>query len=274
MFKFSLALLLTFLTVAPPASADTSALLTEWRKLDPSATCAMDGASCQGKLPSYSSTQPVVIFVPSQYRSTFGLDLIIHFHGHLNRTTDSSPAGVLQEFQFGQKLAASRRNAILVMPASQGRCNDYKAAFVSRDGYPAFIAELTGLLKRSGLANTAPSVTLMGHSGAYVPIASILKADPNRARAVVLYDATYGEATTYTSYSKAGKRLIIYYLKDSDTQEVALKIAADGRFSRYLELQDRASWSVCLQPITYQCGFHCAFGCMGCRRAQPDVRGL
>ena len=138
----------------------------------------------------------VAIAVPRQLvgRPVRRVDLIVHFHGHLNECLRA-----VEQFQLGDQLAASGCHAVLVVPQGPKDVPDSSGGKLEKPGaFAAFVDELQGVLEKSG-ALASPKVeirniVLSGHSGAYRVMARILDVGGkwDQIREVWLFDAAYG----------------------------------------------------------------------------------
>ena len=69
--------------------------------------------------PHYADSS-LVVFVPEKLQpSDNGVNLIVHFHGHMNDNM-----GVLENYRIPQSLVAERTNAILVLPQGPYRARE------------------------------------------------------------------------------------------------------------------------------------------------------
>ena len=175
----------------------------------------------------------VAIFVPRGFRPAPALDLVIHFHGWFN-----SVSNVLAEFQLPEQFAASRRNAILVVPQGPRNAPDsFGGKLEDPGGFARFLAELQGVLKNLPGCAQAPlgRVILSGHSGGYRVIARCLAQGgaTNTVREVWLFDALYAEADKYETWWQARHgRLLNIHTKDggtrAETERFMARMTAQG----------------------------------------------
>ncbi|MBI2605034.1 MAG: hypothetical protein HYW49_03030 [Deltaproteobacteria bacterium] len=169
-----------------------------------STSSAFGGQVFPGKIEGYP--EDVAIFANKAYKPADKTTLILHLHGWLH--VRDHLAGkmekfddVLAEFNFGELLERSGRNdAILVVPSSLGHCETYDANLMNPKSYDSFLSTLARKLKDLGLARTAEleSVTLSGHSGAFVSISAMMW--HRKTAAVNLLDATYGRFDDFAKF--------------------------------------------------------------------------
>ncbi len=139
----------------------------------------------------------VAIAVPKQMlgRRSGSIDLIVHYHGHLNECLHA-----VEQFRLGEQLAASGCRAVLVVPQGPKFATDSGGGKHERpQAFAAFISELEGVISRSGVLGTTQTkvrhIILSGHSGAYRVMGCILDhgGEWDRIREVWLFDAAYGK---------------------------------------------------------------------------------
>jgi hypothetical protein len=127
-------------------------------------------------------------------RDATDVDLIVHFHGHMNECLN-----VVETFHLGEQLAASGKRAVLIVPQGPKYAPDSGCGKLEKEGaFAAFVAEAMQVLKRNetGIGPNARlnHIIVSGHSGAYRVIAKILEhgGEWDRIREVWLFDAAYG----------------------------------------------------------------------------------
>jgi hypothetical protein len=169
----------------------------------------------------------VAIFVPRGFRASPDVDLVLHFHGWFNNVTN-----VLSQFQLPEQFAASRRNAILVVPQGPRDAPDsFGGKLEDAGSFARFLAELHDVLKGVPGCGQAPlgRVILSGHSGGYRVIARCLAQNgaTNTVREVWLFDALYAEADKYEAWWQATHgRLLNIHTKDGGTRAETEKFLA------------------------------------------------
>lgn len=210
--------------VSPGAVADpalTAGLLEmQGFKCNPS---AKEGTTCVGTIDGYP--REVALLVPPGFRAGDRAALILHLHGF---NLDNHPLSyMLAYFRMAQSLAATARNAILVVPLSYGRCDDFNQSLADTAGhYRAFIDRVAAVIQGASLARVAEpaSITLTGHSGSYRALAAIIENGiyPERTRELYLLDATYGLAESFERFAADPHHRFwsAYHAWDSDMQAV------------------------------------------------------
>lgn len=153
----------------------------------------------------------------------------IHFHGHLVGE-GSSYDRVMAQFRFEQGLIeAGRRDMILIVPESEGRCDTFKAYFAENQNFVEFYGKMEGWLEL-GVETQSLTLFLLTHSGGYVAIESLLRQalDPShpasRIRKVALLDASYTSRTEHWAnwvQSGQGEAIWIYFMPNSQTHRGA-----------------------------------------------------
>jgi hypothetical protein len=163
-------------------------------------------ARCVGRVEGYP--RPVAVVIPVGYERTGGARIVLHLHGF-----NLSPERPLEAFLSGadDRLEAgfveSGRRAILVVPHSRGRCDDFNASLAGPAAFRRFTANVASLLRSAGLTERPgiETLTLTGHSGAYEPIAAILEGGVHATaiREVYLLDSRYLRAETFDAWVRA-----------------------------------------------------------------------
>jgi len=135
----------------------------------------------------------VAFVVPKGFRPSRQVDLIVHFHGHYNQCVKA-----IAQFRLGELLAASGRNAILMVPQGPKEAPDSGGGKLEKpDAFRAFVEEALSVLKRNEFVPPdayVRHIVLSGHSGAYRVMAKILDHGglTERIAEVWLFDAAYG----------------------------------------------------------------------------------
>ncbi len=181
------------------------------------------------KYPSHISRldrYPQEVAIYGNKKSKSGYDLILHLHGfrmkrdHLNGRLENFN-DVLEEFQFNSLLQESHRNALLVIPSSLGKCETYATHLIPEKRFQLFFNSLI-----STIGAYPKRILLVGHSGAYDALASILRS-PFHSLISELYllDATYGEEETFADFAnERGHRLVSVFRKDTSTEDGSFSI--------------------------------------------------
>jgi len=178
------------------------------------------------------SDRTVALFVPRDFRETGRIDFIVHFHGWSNTVT-----GVLEQFKLIEQLAASGKNAVLIVPQGPRNALDsFGGKLEDTNGFKAFMAEAVEKLRASGaLARTnfeIGRIILSGHSGGYHVMAAILDHGglSEKIREVWLFDALYGGTEKFVAWQKAENgRLLDIYTDHGGTKEETENLMAAYR---------------------------------------------
>lgn len=135
----------------------------------------------------------VLLFVPTGFRPTASTDYIIHFHGHVNAAIN-----VLSAFKLSEMLAASQRNAVLVIPQGPKWVPDSGIGQLEKPGgFARLMADIQFELTRTQAAlpdSKIGNIILGGHSGGYYPIGVVQQNGDlsENIRETWLWDAAYG----------------------------------------------------------------------------------
>ena len=164
----------------------------------------------------------MAIFIPNNFRATDRIDFLVHFHGWYNTV-----AGTLDEFKLAEQLAASGKNAILVVPEGPRNAPDsFGGKLEDTNGFKVFMDEVLEKLRASGaLAETnfeIGNIILSGHSGGYHVMAAILDHGglSEKIRETWLFDALYGNTENFVAWQKAENgRLLDIYTDHGGTKE-------------------------------------------------------
>ncbi len=114
----------------------------------------------------------VAIFIPQAFVPGDAVDFVVHFHGW-NNNIDTTFA----RYQLAQQMAASRKNAILLVPEGPFNAPDSYGGKLEYTGmFKELISEVVDtLVGREVLRSRAVgSIVLAGHSGAYRVMSFIL----------------------------------------------------------------------------------------------------
>ena len=173
-------------------------------------------AECRGMVEGYP--KQVRVFVPPAFSlaATPSPTLLIHFHGWLQGTLPQE--GVFDRHRFGDRLALTGVNAVLVVPESADRCATYREQLRTGPQWAGFLSRLEALGKGSGPGVLFGSLVLSGHSGAYQIFANLALALQTEDRvlrkihAAGLFDAVYGREDELTELAKllAGRKDVFY----------------------------------------------------------------
>jgi hypothetical protein len=116
----------------------------------------------------------VGIVIPDGYQAAEdAVNYVVHFHGHSNHVTK-----VLEMFKLGEQLAASKANAILLVPQGPKDVPDGGDGKVEldQDGLKNLLEEVTQFLHGEGKIKTdrIGKVVISAHSAGYRVAASVL----------------------------------------------------------------------------------------------------
>lgn len=191
------------------------------------------------------SDSTVAVFIPKGFRETGTVDFVIHFHGWNNTV-----AGTLGQFKLIEQLAASGKNAVLIVPEGPHNAPDsFGGKLEDADGFKRFMAEVTDTLRRHSLLAktnfTLGNIILSGHSGGYHVISAIVDRGGLPAKEVWLFDALYGGTENFLAWSdrQPGRLLNIYTDRGGTTNQTTrlMKLLKD-RGTSILATED--------QPVT------------------------
>jgi hypothetical protein len=176
-----------------------------------------EGHRYEGQLYSakeHYSDSSVAIFIPKGFRETGKIDFVVHFHGWKNHVER-----VLQRYQLVEQLAASGRNAVLVVPQGPYDAPDSGGGKLEdADGFKRFMGEVADALRQKSALKkkdfTLGQIVLSGHSGAYQVMASILDRGglTDHVREVWLFDALYARTPSFLAWidRKQGRFIDVY----------------------------------------------------------------
>jgi len=175
------------------------------------------------------SDRTVALFIPRGFRETGRIDFIVHFHGWSNTV-----AGTLEQFKLVEQLAASGKNAVLLVPQGPRNALDsFGGKLEDTNGFRAFMNEAVEKLRASGaLARTnfeIGRIILSGHSGGYHVMAAILDHGglSEKIREAWLFDALYGGTENFVAWQKAENgRLLDIYTDHGGTKEESQNLMA------------------------------------------------
>jgi hypothetical protein len=220
---------LAALALAAPVGAQASA----WTQEPMGSTAIFHLATAPYPHPSRKYTDDrVMFFVPSGFRPQTTVDLVIHYHGHNNDIVHSDA-----QHHYREQLFLSKKNAILIEP--QGPLNAADSGGGKHEeagGLRRFVDEVVSVLARESVISsgtTAGQVILSGHSGAYHVMAADLARGGIEVSEVHLYDALYGESSTFESWAVgSGRKLVSTYTDGGGTaannEALRARLAADG----------------------------------------------
>ena len=156
----------------------------------------------------------VAIFVPKSLRTDTAIDVVVHFHGWNNHVE-----AVLAHYKLIEQLAASGRNAVLVVPQGPRDAADSGGGKLEAPGgFKRFMDDvLTTLRTQSARPLTNVSlghIILSGHSGGYQVMGAIVDRGglADHVTEVWLFDALYARTDQFLGWFDAqhGRLLNIY----------------------------------------------------------------
>jgi hypothetical protein len=178
----------------------------------------------------------VALFVPRDFRCGGEIDFVVHFHGWGNNVSN-----VLVKYQLPEQFAASRRNAILIVPQGPLDASDsFGGKLEDADGFKRFMAEALEVLRQEGIAakGRIGRIILSGHSGGYEVISAILDRGglTGQVGEVWLFDALYAKTERFALwFDHHPGRFIDLYTEQGGTKEEseALMTALKGSGAPY-----------------------------------------
>lgn len=157
--------------------------------------------------PHYSDSS-IVVFVPDRFTpGPDGVNLIVHFHGHLNDNM-----GVLERYGMPQALVDEQINAILVLPQGPYRARDsFCGKMEDPGGLKRLVDDVLRTMEREKIITgareaRAAHMVLSAHSGGYRPVAYCLdRGDMNDVIThCFLFDAFYANFDYYRTWLEKG----------------------------------------------------------------------
>jgi hypothetical protein len=168
----------------------------------------------------------VLIAVPARFNPGKQVDVIVWFHGWYN-TIDSAAV----YFELLKQFAASKRNAILVLPETAKNAPDsYGGKLEQKNVFKNLLKDIMHTLKTEKIIGkrTRPgNIVLAGHSGAFRVMAHILMHGGEEVKQVILFDGLYSQLDKYINWIQAGtvhRFINLYTNKGGGTDEVSEKM--------------------------------------------------
>ena len=158
--------------------------------------------------PHYADSS-IVVFVPNDLReSADGVNMIVHFHGHLNDNM-----GVLEKYMLPQAMEDEHINAILVLPQGPYRARDsFCGKMEDVDGLKHLVEDVLSTMKREGVIKEAKvhKMVLTAHSGGYHPAAFCVDRGGmnDHITHLFLFDAFYGNLEYFRNWLSSGTGII------------------------------------------------------------------
>jgi hypothetical protein len=190
----------------------------------------LDGDHIQQPKAGHYDDSSVLLVVPSGLSVDKTVDLIFWFHGWHN-SIDTA----VRFYGLADQLAASGRNAVLVLPEAARNAADSYGGKMDQDGmFKLLVADVVDELRKEGVVPSdavAGHIVLAGHSGAYQVIANILDHGQQPVDEVFLFDALYGRVPTFMNWAVAEPHHFVHWFTNtgygpdemSDTMMLALR---------------------------------------------------
>ncbi len=158
--------------------------------------------------PHYADSS-IVVFVPNDLNEgADGVNMIVHFHGHLNDNM-----GVLEKYMLPQAMEDEHINAILVLPQGPYRARDsFCGKMEDAGGLKHLVDDVLSTMKREGVIKEAKvgKMVLTAHSGGYHPAAFCVDRGGmnDHITHLFLFDAFYGNLEYFRNWLSSGKGII------------------------------------------------------------------
>jgi hypothetical protein len=186
------------------------------------------GHTYQGRLydaATHYSNSDVGIFIPDGWRPRNGaVDFIVHFYGW-----NHDIAATFSTYRLREQVAASRRNAILVVPEGPTNAPDSGDGKLELDagGFQRFMTDVAARLKQVQLSDTdrVGRIVLTAHSGGYGGAGGVLTRGGmnDSITDVILFDAAYGYFDAFADWARAPQHhLLSLFTGDTSTGNAAL----------------------------------------------------
>ena len=182
------------------------------------------------------------IFVPSYFDNRKPYHLIFWFHGW-NNNIDSA----LQQFKLVEQFSNAHLNAVFVFPEGPKNSPDsYGGKFEQPLFFDGFVLDVMNELLHKNIITVKQryDISLAGHSGAYRVISYILLHSINKAKAIVLFDALYGEEEKFAMHLQQNPncKFINIYTDEGGTLQPSknLMLDMDAWKWKYLQREEDA----------------------------------
>ncbi len=167
----------------------------------------------------------VLVFVPAYFTvpRSGRVDFVVHFHGHM-----TTAEGALAAHRLREQLAASRQNAVLVVPQGPVRAADGDFGKLMRKrGLRRLLDEVLGTVPALEAAGAIGRTVLSAHSGGYRAAAACASRGGVDAREVYLFDALYGEVDAFARFVLAApkRHKLVSYSVGGRPRELSLALA-------------------------------------------------
>jgi len=151
----------------------------------------------------------ITVFVPEGFKETpEGVNLIVHFHGHMNDNM-----GVLEQFKMPQSMIEAKTNAILVLAQGPYRARDsFGGKMEDEGGLKRLVDDVLETMKREEVTSYTRLARLIisAHSGGYRPAAfSLDRGGLNQfITHVFLFDAFYANQDMFKQWLENGTGIL------------------------------------------------------------------
>ncbi len=224
--------------VAWVASAEGETLLHSFQNAPFPHTSREKGYTYDGKFydaATHYSDSTIGIFIPTGYKPGAKVDYVVHFHGWSNHV-----ATVLDHYELRRQMAASGRNAILLVPQGPKDAQDSSGGKLAAEpgAFEALLREITQFLVEAGKIHTTRigSIALSTHSGGYLVTGAILRQTALRSHItdVLLFDSSYGELEAFTDWAAEKQhRLVSIFTRHLAPENFMLTTMLQKRHTAY-----------------------------------------
>ena len=176
--------------------------------------------------PHYNDDR-VAVFVPNGFAVAAAPDIVIFLHGW-----HSSLERIYREDRVVEQFIASRRDALLVVPAGPRNAEDsFGGRFEDPDGFERFLRALAAELRRRGLMTGTAfrSVLIAAYSGGYRAAAHMIQNSVNVPE-VWLFDALYGYRARFHEWALVpSHRFVSVFTESAGTLDQNMAMMAELR---------------------------------------------
>jgi hypothetical protein len=222
-------------------SAEGETLLHSFRNAPFPYTSRAKGYTYSGTFydaPTHYNDSTVGIFIPAGYKPGAEVDYVVHFHGWSNHV-----ATVLDHYELRRQMAASGRNAILLVPQGPKDAQDSSGGRLESEpgAFEALLREVTQFLVEAGKIHTTRlgSIVLSTHSGGYLVTGAILRQTALRSHItdVLLFDSSYGELEAFANWAaEKHHRLVTIFTRHLAPENFMLTTFLQKRRTAYVSI--------------------------------------
>lgn len=161
-----------------------------------------------------------LVFIPTNFRSSGKINLVIHFHGW-NNNIDS----VASQYKLIEQFYESNKNALLIIPQGPKNSPDsFGGKLEEKNGFKNFVTEILEKLYKQKNISTKKigNIILSGHSGGYRVISYILMRGglTKSIKEVFLFDGLYADIEKYVFwFTKFNGKFIDIFTENGGTKE-------------------------------------------------------